>query len=236
MSKKSLPRHDYNSFRAVDEDPTTGAAVVNSMNAAPWSSATGTQVSLQSRPPLPHGYAESTNKRSKLSHHGTYSASKGPAEISKTTSKRPSGRHDDPRRKLDRAVCGAASFDVAEFRAYAAEMTFVHLRQTRPSLKPWAWRNGIWSTNQPLANGTLTGGCTFSQTNPHQAFEQSTEALVASRRFNMVWFCKSCKVDHHMTVQRSTLTLLGAGLLSRVEWMSYMKGISSASISERSHC
>jgi hypothetical protein len=144
---------------------------------------------------------------------------------SEAATKRPAGRHDDPRRKFDRAVCGTAAFDITQFRKRAAVNIFVHLRQMKPDLKPWKWNQGTWPTNSMLPVGTLLGGV-FHHAKPVVAFEDSTTSLVELRKCYMTWFCAACEMDHRLNIPLSTLTLLDAGLLDREGWASYMNGMS----------
>jgi hypothetical protein len=108
----------------------------------------------------------------------------------------------------------------------AAVNIFVHLRQMKPDLKPWEWNRGIWPTNSMLPDGTLLGGGIFHHAKPVVAFENSTTSLVEPRKCYMTWYCTACKMDHRMNVPLNTLTLLGAGLLDREGWASYMNGSS----------
>lgn len=145
--------------------------------------------------------------------------------VTEPRSKRRRVKKHDPRTDFDdKAKCIAAAYDDPDFRRWATKDGFTFLRQMKPDLKPWRFEEGIWSTNDPSADGTLFGGCAYQEHKLQRANEDFGD-LTVTKNVEIFWDCTRCLRQHKLVIyNRGFLTLLAVGALDKETWVEYLTG------------
>lgn len=114
--------------------------------------------------------------------------------------------------------CKLALCNDADFRQTVTDDTWGWMRQFLPTLKPWHWKDGIWSTND--RNQWSNEDCLF------------TPAWLSHlQRFgSFLVRCSHCGEKHDVVYTRHRATTVGMGLLPAGDWSRLNSGKSMPQI------